>query len=229
MLLIWRGLCLQARSNSSLDRRITQLASRWIGAEQNPIRCHNISSQPWATLSIPNDGVWLILYGTFNDLGRSDPDGNLQLVDRVLVPHIDFRTSANLVLGPHWKDASEQQREAFIDEFRAFLVRFYAGALANYVDTAQVPADVISFTEDPRSKSARQVFVRSLVGRPGSDSVPVEYRMYWRDSWKVIDVSIDGISIVQNYRSNFSSTVKREGLDVLIAQLHERNLSFAAN
>ncbi len=64
----------------------------------------------------------------------------------------------------------------------------------------------------------------------GSDPlILVEYRMYWRDSWKVIDVSIDGISIVQNYRSNFSSTVKREGLDVLIAQLHERNLSFAAN
>lgn len=151
------------------------------------------------------------------------------LVQRILVPHIDFRASSNLVLGPHWKDASEAQRAAFINEFQAFLVRFYTGALASYIDSDEIPNDIMSFHDEPRTKGERQVFVRSQVGQSGGDEVAVEYRMLWRDAWKVIDVSVDGISMVNSYRSNFSSTVKRQGLDVLIAQLQERNQSFSTN
>jgi phospholipid transport system substrate-binding protein len=160
---------------------------------------------------------------------RQDVQQIEQLVRRILVPHIDFRAASNLVLGPHWKDASETQRAAFITEFQAFLVRFYTGALASYVDSGEVPLDVMSFREEPRIKDERQVFVRSQVAQSGGDEVAVEYRMLWRDAWKVIDVSVAGISMVQSYRSNFNSTVKREGLDVLIAQLQQRNQSFATN
>ncbi len=151
------------------------------------------------------------------------------LVRRILVPHIDFRASSNLVLGPHWKAASEAQREAFINEFQAFLVRFYTGALASYVDSDEVPTDIISFRDEPRPKGDRQVFVRTLIGQSESEAIAVEYRMLWRDVWKVIDVSVSGISMVQSYRSNFSSTVERQGLDVLIAQLQERNQSLSTN
>jgi phospholipid transport system substrate-binding protein len=151
------------------------------------------------------------------------------LVERVLVPHIDFRVSSNLVLGPHWADASESQRTAFIDEFRSFLVRFYVGALASYVDSSGVPTDVMTFEDEPKLKNERQLTVFSKVGQANGDKVPVEYRFFLRESWKIIDVSVAGISMVQSYRSNFTSTVKNKGLDVLIAQLHERNLSFRAN
>ncbi len=160
---------------------------------------------------------------------RQDERQLEQLVRTELVPHIDFRVSANLVLGPHWNDASEAQREAFIEEFRAFLVRFYTSALASHVDSKAIPVDIMSFREEPRVKDARQVFVRSYVTQAGGEEVAVEYRMFWRDAWKVIDVSVAGISMVQNYRSNFTTTVKQQGLDALIAQLQERNRSFAAN
>ena len=160
---------------------------------------------------------------------RQDVGQVEQLVRRILVPHIDFRASSNLVLGPHWKGASEAQRAAFINEFQAFLVRFYTGALASYVDSGEVPLDVMSFREEPRIKNERQVFVRSHVGQSDGNEVAVEYRMLWRDAWKVIDVSVAGISMVHSYRSNFSSTVERQGLDVLIAQLQERNQSFSTN
>lgn len=160
---------------------------------------------------------------------RTDVHKMRELVDRVLVPQIDFRTSSNLVLGAHWKEASEAQREAFMAEFQAFLVRFYTSALASYVDSEEVPIDIMSFNEEPRSKGERQVFVLSHVGQPGGEPVAVEYRMYWSDAWKVIDVSVDGISMVQTYRSNFTSTVKREGLDTLIAQLRERNETLAVD
>ena len=152
-----------------------------------------------------------------------------ELVDRVLVPHIDFRVSSNLVLGPYWADASDSQRTAFISEFQSFLVRFYAGALASYVDGTAVPTDIMTFDQEPRLKNERQLTVFSKVGQASGENVPVEYRLFFRDTWKSIDVSVSGISMVQNYRSNFTSTVKKQGLDVLIAQLHERNLSFQAN
>lgn len=160
---------------------------------------------------------------------RQDERQLEQLVRTELVPHIDFRVSANLVLGPHWKDATETQRNAFIDEFQAFLVRFYTSALASHVDSKAIPIDIMSFRDEPKVKDARQVFVRSYVTQADGEEVAVEYRMFWRDAWKVIDVSVAGISMVQNYRSNFTTTVKQQGLDVLIAQLHERNQSFAAN
>lgn len=152
-----------------------------------------------------------------------------QLVQRILVPHIDFRTSSNLVLGPHWKDTNEKQRASFINEFQAFLVRFYTGALASYIDSETVPVNVMSFREDPRTKGERQVFVRSHIGQSGDDEITVDYRMYWRGAWKIIDVSVAGISMVQSYRSNFTSTVEQQGIEVLIAQLQERNRSFANN
>lgn len=160
---------------------------------------------------------------------RQDERQLEQLVRTELVPHIDFRVSANLVLGPHWDDASEAQRDAFIEEFRAFLVRFYTSALASHVDSKAIPVDIMSFREEPRVKDPRQVFVRSYVTQADGEEVAVEYRMFWREAWKVIDVSVAGISMVQNYRSNFTTTVKQQGLDALIAQLQERNRSFVAN
>lgn len=152
-----------------------------------------------------------------------------QLVVQTLVPQIDFRVSSNLVLGEHWAEASEAQQGAFIEEFQSFLVRFYAGALASYVDSGEVTVPVMSFNEEPRIKDERQLIVRSQVGQPSGDGVAVDYRMFWRDSWKIIDVSVGGISMVQNYRSNFISTVQQQGIDVLTAQLQERNQSFSAN
>ena len=160
---------------------------------------------------------------------RQDERQLERLVQTELVPHIDFRVSANLVLGPHWKDATETQRNAFIEEFRAFLVRFYTSALASHVDSKAIPTDIMSFRDEPKVKDSRQVFVRSYVTQADGEEVAVEYRMFWREGWKVIDVSVAGISMVQNYRSNFTSTVKQQGLDVLIAQLHERNQSFTAD
>jgi phospholipid transport system substrate-binding protein len=147
----------------------------------------------------------------------------------VLVPHIDFRVSSNLVLGAHWKDASESQRKAFMKEFQGFLVRFYTGALASYVDSADIPVDIMTFSDDVATRGANQALVRSRVGQASGDPVQVDYRMYWRDSWKVVDVSVAGISMVQNYRSNFTSTVKQHGIDALIAQLQERNRALALN
>lgn len=149
------------------------------------------------------------------------------IVDKHLVPHIDFRNSSSLVLAKHWQTASETQRVEFITQFRAFLVRFYTEALGGYVKTRDIPEDLISFNDEVEIKSAKQVFVTSNVKQPDGGTVPVVYRMLWNQSWQVVDVSLSGISMVKTYRGNFVSTVESKGLDSLIAQLKEKNEQLA--
>lgn len=149
------------------------------------------------------------------------------IVDKHLVPHIDFRNSSSLVLAKHWQTASETQRVEFITQFRAFLVRFYTEALGGYVKTREIPEDLIKFNDEIEIKSPKQVFVTSNVKQPDGGTVPVVYRMLWNQSWQVVDVSLSGISMVKTYRGNFVSTVESKGLDSLIVQLKERNEQLA--
>lgn len=151
-----------------------------------------------------------------------------KLVNRLLVPHVDLDRASILVLGDHWRNATPEQRARFVDEFRSFLVRFYSGALASYVKSNAVPADVIRFDRPPALQSETQALVHSVVRQDDGKTVPVEYRLYWSDGWRVIDVSVGGISIARNYRSQFASRVAQVGMDGLIAELAQRNGEQAA-
>ncbi len=155
--------------------------------------------------------------------GRGDVARLESLVDENLVPHINFRASSNLVLGKHWKTTSEIDRVAFIEEFRSFLVRFYTQALSGYVKTREIPQDLMVFDDKLRTKGGNQVLVTSRVKQPNGGDVNVVYRLLWANGWKVVDVSLGGISMVKNYQSSFASTVEKEGIQGLIAQLRARN------
>jgi len=148
------------------------------------------------------------------------------LVERHLVPHIDFEISSTLVLGEHWQRASVIEREAFVREFRSFLTRFYTQALSGYLKARDVPGDIIAFDDELRLNGDRQVLVSSRVRQPGGSEFPVAYELLWVDSWKVIDVNLGGISVVRTYQVSFSSTVANAGIGVLIAQLRSRNDAF---
>lgn len=149
------------------------------------------------------------------------------IVDKNLVPHIDFRIASGLVLSKHWKNASEKQRVEFINQFRSFLVRFYTEALAGYVKTREIPSDLMAFNDEIVTKSPTQILISSTVKQPRGGTLQVVYRMIWNQSWKVVDVSVKGISMVKTYRSNFIATVEAEGLDHLISLLKERNATFS--
>lgn len=177
------------------------------------------------------DMLEMLARGMISALGDPEARGsaaNLQaLVERHLVPHIDFEISSALVLGKHWQLASDGEREAFVHEFRAFLIRFYSQALGGYLKARDIPDDIIAFSDEVRVKGDRQAVVSSTVTQPTGTPLPVTYRLFWVDSWKVVDVSLGGISMVKNYQASFSSTVASEGIDGLIAQLRNRNDAFA--
>jgi phospholipid transport system substrate-binding protein len=156
---------------------------------------------------------------------REDTSSLRTIVDQVLVPRIDFRAASQLILGAHWKAATSQQRDAFMREFREFLVRFYSSAMTGYITGAMVPENFMTFDATPLRESSNQLTLRSHVWPPSGASIPVDYRLYKSDSWRVIDVSVGGISLARNYRAGFDSTINASGLDELIADLAAKNAS----
>lgn len=142
-----------------------------------------------------------------------------EMVDREVLPYFDFRVMARSVLGRYWREASEQQRDRFIKEFRDLLVRTYATALLKYNDEEIRYLPVRAAPED------KTVLVRTeVVQSGGGESIPINYSFYRsNDGWKVYDVSVGGVSLVTNYRSTYAEKIRREGLDKLIAELAEAN------
>ena len=133
-----------------------------------------------------------------------------------ILPHFDFAAMSKLVLGRYWRDATEKQREQFTGEFRDLLVRTYSTALLKYSDQEIV---YLPYRGRPEDRST-VVSVEIRQQARGSTSIPMQYSFYNRDNaWKVYDVTIDGISLVTNYRSTYAEKIKNQGLDALIADL----------
>lgn len=163
---------------------------------------------------------------------QKQPERLFNLVENILVPHVDMVNMSRWVLGRYWRTASEAQQERFVEEFKTLLVRFYVAALLddpNELDkllAANEKKPLISFIASNTPNDAKQALVRSEVNVPDGPMVPVSFRLYRQnptDEWKVIDVTVDGISLVTNYRSSFASDIDKDGLEATIENLAKRN------
>lgn len=146
-----------------------------------------------------------------------DPERAHALVEQHLSPHVDTELVARLILGRHWRTASEQQRARFIDAFKWMLLRTYSIAVEDFsgVDIRYLP---------PRGEVRDdETEVRTEIRNKGGPPVGVNYRMHQRDgAWLVFDLTIEGVSMVATYRGSFASEINRHGLDGLIERLGER-------
>ena len=146
------------------------------------------------------------------------PEKIYELVDELVIPRFDFISMSKWVLGKNWRKADEQQRSRFTDEFKTLLIRTYAKALLEYSEQE------VRYLSEESSPKSNLVVVRTEIARPGSISVPINYRMHISDgSWKVVDVAVDGVSLVSTYRGEFTSHIRKNGIENLIAKLAERN------
>ena len=154
---------------------------------------------------------------------EADPSGIYELVYQYVLPHFNFQRMSRSVLGKHWHSASAEQRTSFIRQFQILLVRTYAVALLNYSNEA---ITYLPFHLKPKAKLAQ---VKSKVSDGSGIDLPVNYLLLKmkQGDWKVVDVKIDGISLVSNYRTSFAAQVRRTGIAGLIKQLMARN-SFLA-
>jgi phospholipid transport system substrate-binding protein len=147
-----------------------------------------------------------------------DPAKLRALVDKVLLPNFDAEYSARLVLGKYWRTATDQQRQRFINAFIQSMMRKYGNALLEFTADRLT---ILPFKGDPAATSAT---VRTEVKRDNGTPVPVNYSMHSTpQGWKAWDVTIEGISYVKNFRTDFGSEIEAKGLDAVIQRLETEN------
>lgn len=147
-----------------------------------------------------------------------DPQLIFKLADEIVLPYFDFERMSRLVLGRHWRTASDEQKTQFTEEFRKFLVRTYGTAMHEY-SGQEVEVLPSNATDD-----ADDAMVRTRIKQPNGPDIPINYALTLQDDmWKVYNISVEGTSLVTTYRSSYASIIDREGLDSLIAKLAERN------
>jgi phospholipid transport system substrate-binding protein len=149
---------------------------------------------------------------------RQDSSRIYELVDQIVLPNFDFELMSRWVLGRAWQQATLEQRRRFADEFRTLLVRTYAKALLEYSD------EEIRIPPQPNAADGKDATIRTEVQPRTGRPIQINYSMHLgNDGWKVYDVTVDGVSLVTNYRSTFASQIRDSGLDAVIADLQQRN------
>jgi len=160
---------------------------------------------------------------------RADKDiqaGNqkkvLDLVETKIVPHFNFAGMTRIALGKNWSQANADQRKALINEFRALLIRTYTTAFTQYKN------QTVEYRPLRLAPSDNDVVVKSFIKQPSGQPIAVDYNMEKTDAgWKVYNLKIEGISLVENYRNTFNTEIQKSGIDGLIKTLADRNKSLA--
>jgi phospholipid transport system substrate-binding protein len=152
----------------------------------------------------------------------ADREALYALIDEILLPRFDQKYAAQLVLGRHWRAASAEQRESFIDAFYSHLLRQYADGVLEF-DLGMI--EILPFRGD---LSDPRTLVRTVVTLDDGTEVPVDYGMVNRDKgWQMFDVTIEGISYVRNFRSELNSEIQSSSLDAVIERLQKESGSKA--
>ena len=153
-----------------------------------------------------------------------DIDKIMLLVDSKIMPNVNFQRMTSSAVGPAWRQATPEQQKRLQDEFKTLLVRTYAGALDQVSDQS---VTVRPFRGSPDEK---EVLVRTEI-RGGGDPVQLDYRLEKTPGvaggWKVYNLNVLGVWLVDTYRTQFSQQINSKGIDGLIAALAARNKSNA--
>ena len=145
------------------------------------------------------------------------------LVDQKVLPYVDFQRMTASAVGRYWRQATPEQQKRVQEEFKLLLVRTYSGALS------QVSAEQSVELKPMRSQPAdNEVVVRTEIRGKG-DPIQLDYRLAKAGTgWKIYDVNVLGVWLVENYRNSFAQEIGANGIDGLIAKLAERNKAAAS-
>lgn len=150
---------------------------------------------------------------------KDDPAGVERLVDEILLPVIDFNAFSKLTLGHNWRRATAEQRQRFINEFKGMLIRTYTKYLVDYSGTIVKLLPNKAQQRDPKRR-----MVLTEVSRPGKAPLAVSYSFWFsKGNWKAYNLTVDGLSLVHLFRTDFSREIDQTNLDVLISKLADTN------
>ncbi|HJV73735.1 MAG TPA: ABC transporter substrate-binding protein [Noviherbaspirillum sp.] len=146
-----------------------------------------------------------------------------QVVEEKILPHLDFERTTALTVGRHWRATTPEQRQRLIGEYRALLMHTYAGAMS------QINDQKLEYKPLRMNPDDTETEVRFQVRQPRRDEpVQVSYRMVKTpDGWKIYDVNVLGVWLIETYKASFSDIINRDGVDGLIDTLTEKNRSLA--
>ncbi|MEZ0232495.1 MAG: phospholipid-binding protein MlaC [Methylophilaceae bacterium] len=152
------------------------------------------------------------------DIQAGDQKKIFQLAEEKILPNFNFDRVSRMVLGKNWSGATKEQQDAFQREFRTLLIRTYASALSKYKNQTLEYKPLRAQPED------KEVTVKTLILQPGGQPIGVDYSLEkGADGWKVYDIVIEGVSLVTNYRGQFSNEIRQSGMDGLIQKLVTKN------
>lgn len=194
----------------------------WISLAATLFACAVFAAENAGQLG-PHELVTKVAQDTLRDLDanraeyKKNPAKVREVVDKNMLPHFDTRYAAQLVLAKHWRTATPEQRERFIEAFYQTLLQNYGEAL---VDFTPDRLKILPFQGDLNAKA---VTVRSEVRRDNGQRVPVNYSLRKTpEGWKAYDVQIEGISYVKSFRTDFASEIEQKGLDAVIQRLEQQ-------
>jgi phospholipid transport system substrate-binding protein len=151
-------------------------------------------------------------------LQAGDKQKALKLAEEKVLPHIDFEEATRLAVGRAWSQASPEQRKTLVNEFRRMLVRTYSNAIEGY------QGQTMKVLPSRGKQAGDDATVRAQFIRAGGQPLPLEFQTRKTEKgWKIYDISVEGVSLVLTYRSEFDAVVKQGGIDSLIKRLNEKN------
>lgn len=154
---------------------------------------------------------------------KADPNAMQALIEELVVPHFDIPRITRLVLGLHGRDASPEQLERFGEAFKSMLFRSYTNALVEYEDSVEIEWRPLRLAPD-----ATRATVQSTLIRKDAPPVPIGFVMQRQDAgWKVFDLTVENISLVNNFRAQLNSQIGRDGLDAVTKKLEGGEIEVA--
>lgn len=146
-----------------------------------------------------------------------DTNRIVALVDSKIMPNVNFTRMTSSAVGRYWRQATPEQQKALQDEFKTLLVRTYSGALGEVKD------QTLSFRPMRARPEDKEVVVRSEVRGKG-EPIQLDYRLEKTEQgWKIYDLNVLGVWLVETYRSQFAQEISAKGIDGLIQSLAQRN------
>ncbi len=153
-------------------------------------------------------------------LRSGDVNKIMTLVDNRIMPNVNFQRMTAQAVGPAWRQATPEQRKRLQDEFKTLLVRTYAGALS------QVNDETVSVKPLRAAPTDTEVLVRTEI-RGRGEPIQLDYRLEKTPGegagWKIFNLNVLGVWLVETYRSQFAAEINAKGVDGLITTLAERN------
>lgn len=150
---------------------------------------------------------------------EAHPEEVKGFADKYVLPYVDTVKMARYVMGKHWRTASDQQKEEFTQAFSSMLISSYSKNLLKlHINKVDV--------KPAREVKKGVVTVASVVVQANGSKTDLVYRVYLNrktQQWLLYDISIEGISMLLNYRKSYGSEISKKGLDTVIAEMTAKN------